>query len=50
MPYPKHVKRRNGIVHRGAKATSADASDSIDIARQFVAHLESVIAAASSNT
>jgi hypothetical protein len=39
--FGESAKLRNGIVHKGEIATQPDAEDSLAMAREFVAHLES---------
>jgi hypothetical protein len=40
--YKDHVRRRNNIVHSGARVTRADAAESIEVAEDFVNWLHSV--------
>ena len=43
--FKAHVKRRNQIVHKGARATPVDAEESIAVAKSLVSHLERILQA-----
>lgn len=41
--YVRHVNRRNLIVHRGQRATKAEASDSIEASARLIQHMQNVL-------
>jgi hypothetical protein len=40
--YKTHVERRNRVAHRDEPQTSANAQESVDVARAFLTHVEAV--------
>ena len=44
--FKAHVRRRNRIVHGGARATPEEAEKSVTVASSLVAHLEQILEAA----
>jgi hypothetical protein len=41
--YVEHIKRRNGIVHRGRRATKDEASASIEACASLIQHMQNVL-------